>query len=138
MTVIVIGILAAVAVPSFFHSLASHRTTQAARRVIVDLELARREATMASAARTVIFDVAAESYTLSDLEHPDRPGQPYVVVLLDDPYQVEILTVDLGGDATLIFNGYGQADSGGTIEVQSGAIKVTIVVDAATGRARVE
>lgn len=136
-SVIILGILAAVAVPSFLHSLASHRTKQAARRIITDLELARREATMASAARTVTFDDAAESYTLSNVEHPDHPGQPYTVVLLDAPYQVEIQTVDLGGDGVLVFDGYGQADSGGTIVVQSGALAVTIVVDAATGQASI-
>ena len=137
-TVMIIGILSAIAVPSFLYSLASHRTNQAARRIVVDLELARREATMASAARTVTFDAAGEFYTLIDVEHPDHPGQPYTVVLLDEPFQVEILAVDLGGDGVVVFDGYGQADSGGTIKLQSGAITATIIVDAATGRASVE
>jgi prepilin-type N-terminal cleavage/methylation domain-containing protein len=136
--VLIIGILSAAAAPKFLHALAAHRSKQAARRIAADLELARREAIMASTARTVAFDVAAETYTLHDIRHPDHPDETYIVLLSDDPYQAEIAAADLGGDAILIFDGYGQADSGGKIVVRSGTLEAVILIDAATGRASVE
>jgi len=135
--VLIIGILAGIAVPTFLGALARHRSSQAARRIVADLELARREASMASTSRTVTFSSAADSYTLAEVTHLDRAGETYSVSLGGDPYYADILSVDLGGDEEVVFDGFGQADSDGTIVVRSGGVDNTIVIDAATGRASV-
>lgn len=136
--VLIIGILSGVAVPSFMYALAVQRSRHAAERIVSDLSLARREATMSSAARIVQFDVAGDSYTLLDVAHLDRPQDVYSLQLGGDPYQSDLVSADLGGDAELVFDGYGQADSGGTIVVRSGTIEATVVIDAATGLASVQ
>ncbi|HEX5470478.1 MAG TPA: prepilin-type N-terminal cleavage/methylation domain-containing protein, partial [Lacipirellulaceae bacterium] len=53
--VMIMGILAAVAVPSFYDSLLFHRVESAARRVKSDLELARAQARLTSATISVKF-----------------------------------------------------------------------------------
>jgi type II secretory pathway pseudopilin PulG len=135
--VLLIGILASITVPMFLGALARHRSSQAARRIVADLELARREASMASTSRKVVFSSAAENYTLAAVAHLDRAGETYSVSLRGDPYYVDIVSADLGGDEELVFDGFGQADSGGTIVVRSGGVDNTIVIDAATGQASV-
>lgn len=135
--VLIIGIAAAVAVPSYLHSLATYRSKNAARRIVADLELARREAVMSSAGRTVTFSSSDESYTLADVARLDRRATVYAVSLGGDPYYADIVSADLGGDELLVFDGFGQADSDGTIVVRSGGVDNTIVIDAATGRASV-
>lgn len=135
--VLIMGIIAAVAVPTYLTALARYRSSNAARRIVADLELARREAGMASASRTVTFSSAGESYTLADVADLNRAGAVYSVSLDDDPYYVDIVSVDLGGDEEVVFDGFGQADSGGTIVVRSGGVDNTIVIDAATGLATV-
>ena len=60
--VVIIGILAAIAAPRFSNSLALQRVEAAARRVVVDLALVRRQAKSSNASQTVRFDAAAGAF----------------------------------------------------------------------------
>lgn len=51
---------------------------------------------------------------------PDVLGSDYVVYLSKSPNEVRIAAVDFGGDNELVFDGYGFADSTGTVTLQVG------------------
>ena len=131
----VMAILTAAAAPQFFDSLARYRAEAAAKRIAHDLRLARRQAKSNSASQSVVFNSpATHQYQLPGMDHPQRPGQSYIVSVLDEPYLGTIVTVDFGGDATIIFDGYGTPDSGGAVTVQVGEHQRVVTVDADSGK----
>lgn len=136
--VLIIGIMTGLAAPRFARVVSRQRADAAARRIAVDLELARRSATMSSSSRTVVFDPVAETYTLAEVDAFDRPTTTYVVRLGDDPHRADLVSADLGGDVEITFNGYGLPDTGGSVVVQVGGEQRTITVSPETGKARVE
>ena len=76
---LIMGILTAVAAPTFFDSLLFHRVESAARRVKADLELARTQARLTSASQSITF--ANSAYTLSNTKSLDKPNAIYSVDL---------------------------------------------------------
>jgi len=46
------------------------------------------------------------------------------------------VSASFGGDATLIYDGFGKPDSGGQVVIAVGAYQKTILVDAGTGQPR--
>jgi len=136
--VAIMSIVAAIAVPRYGQAAARYRIDVAARRIAQDLWLASRQARNAGAPRTVAFNIAASQYTISNLAGLDRAAQSYRVDLLAEPYCSRVDSADFGGDVTVVFNGYGQADSGGQVVLRSGGFTRTITLDAASGKARVQ
>ncbi len=134
--IMILGIMAAVAVPRYADALSKHRVDAAARRIEADLELARRRAKITSTSQSVQFDAGASRYLLPGVPSRDHPASAYQVDLAKPPYSASIASADFGGDAEIRFNGYGYPDSAATIVVRSGKHQRTIVVDPDTGRAR--
>ncbi|MFQ5730798.1 MAG: Tfp pilus assembly protein FimT/FimU [Planctomycetaceae bacterium] len=134
-SVLIVGIMAAVAVPRSIDTLHRYRANAAAERVLVDLELARKDAMSASAARTVRF--SSTSYTLSAMSDLDRSRAVYAVDLAEPPYRSAVAAAALAGDKIIIFDGYGRPDSGGRVVIVSGGRQATVSVDAETGRASI-
>jgi hypothetical protein len=62
----------------------------------------------------------------------------YAVNLAEAPYQITLGAVDLGGDAMLIYSGYGIPDSAGTIVIQAGKYARRITIDPDTGIAAID
>jgi hypothetical protein len=60
----------------------------------------------------------------------ERSGEPYEVNVGAEPYVVQITWVGFGGDATVVFNGYGVPDSSGHVVVESGSQARTITLNA--------
>jgi hypothetical protein len=58
--------------------------------------------------------------------------------LQQDPYRAVITTAAFGGDATLIFDGYGTPDSSGIVIVTVGKYRQTIKVDGGLTRPRID
>jgi type II secretory pathway pseudopilin PulG len=137
-TVLIVGILAALVVPRYLDTINHTRAEMAARRVAADLALARREAQLKSAPVTVQFEPAGNSYTLAGVAHIDRPSEAFVVLLAEAPYQCELLSADLGGDAEVIYDGFGRPDSGGTIVVRCGGQVRTVTLNHDSGQASYE
>jgi prepilin-type N-terminal cleavage/methylation domain-containing protein len=104
--VLVMGIFAAVAIPTFYDSLLFHRVESAARRIKADLELARRTARATSTEQsfTVIGKTYSTSAAVADL---DKPTQTYSVDLAKAPYLLDVVTASFGGFTEVRFNGYG-------------------------------
>ena len=134
----IIGIFAGMAAPRFGSAIARRRADAAAGRIVLDLELARRQAKTSSASQTVLFDLAQNSYRLPGMQHPDRPGPDYEVTLSEEPYRAGIASADFGGDLEIVFDGWGSPDSGGSVVIQVGNNIRTIIVDPSTGQASVQ
>jgi len=132
--VLIMGILAATAAPRFYDSLLFHRVETAARRVKIDLERLRQAARLTGRTQSVTFHDAT-AYTLSDdVADPDHPGQSYTVDLAGQPYQVQSVTIDFGGDTTVSFDGYGTPSRGGTVVLSAGDYACTVTLDGTTAR----
>ena len=138
-TVLIIGIMAAVAAPKYADSLSRFRVEAAAKRVAADLKFARSEAESGSVSRTVQFNTPGlDRYTLVGVQDINHANQGYQIDLSGAPYFSFIVSADFGGDADVIFNGYSIPDSGGTVVVESGGHQATISVDADSGKIKVQ
>ncbi len=135
--VLIVGILAAAAGPSFFYSLECQQSDAAAQRIADDIELARQTARRKSASQSVQFDTSAATYSLPGLAALNRRPGDYEVDVTGRPFYASGVSADFGGDAELVFDGYGQPDSGGTAVVTVGSKQWTISVDAASGEVSV-
>ena len=138
MVVAIMAIVAAIAAPRYGQAAARYRIDVAARRIVQDLALASRQARNAGASRTVTFSVTGNQYTISNLAGLDKAAQGYQVDLVGEPYCSRVDSANFGGDRTVVFNGYGQADSGGQVVLKSGGLTRTITLDAASGKASVQ
>ena len=138
MVLAIVAVLGAIAAPRYANAVANHRSAAAAWRIAADLELARRTARASRQAKTVQFSIAAGWVKIVDMGHLDDSSETYFTQLNDEPYRAELVSADLGGDAEVIFDGYGVPDSGGTIVVQHAGVQQTIVLNAYSGRAEVQ
>ena len=103
--VMIIGVLAAVAVPTFFDSLLFHQVESAAHRMKSDLELARQTARLTSTTQSLSF--TGPAYVLSSgISSLDNPLDDYVVDLSAAPFYLERVTADFSGDNAVSFDGY--------------------------------
>lgn len=125
----VVSIMAAIAAPRYADFMAQQRLTAAGNRIRADLGLAQRQARFTSASLTVSFNVASDSYGMAGVPDPDHPQQNYVVQMDESPYEVTIVSANFGGDAKVIFDGYGVPDSSGSVVIQIGVRQRTITLD---------
>ena len=137
MVLAIMAILTTIAAPRFSNSIALQSVDAAARRVQVDLSLARRHAKISTTSQTVSFDTATNSYRLVGMTDPDHSSAEYKISLSEEPYRATIVSANFGGDAEIIFDGWGAPDSGGSVVVQVGSHQKTIDVDPDTGQASV-
>jgi type II secretory pathway pseudopilin PulG len=138
MVLAIIAVVGAIAAPRYANAVANHRSAAAAHRIVADLELARRKARATRQSQSVIFDLVGDRVRIPGVGHLNDPSAEYVTQLTEDPYRAELVSADLGGDAEIIFDGYGVPDSGGTIVVQHSGVKQTIVLSAGSGKAEVQ
>lgn len=132
--IIIMGILAAVALPRFSNSLNEFRASAAAKRIIADLTLAQSTAYSTSSPKTVTFNVTSSQYDVAGVRSLDRASGVYRVSLVGSPYLSTLLSVwGLSGSQSITFDGYGRPNKGGQIVLASGGIRKTIVVEPILG-----
>ena len=134
----ILAIVAAIATPRYAQASVRFRTKNAAHRITVDLEFARRAAVDASSPRTVTFIGTQLACNTPDRRRYASDNATYRHDLAEEPYGVTSLVADFGGDGDVIFDMYGRPDSGGTVVVAIGAETQTVVLDADTGEAEVQ
>jgi len=127
---LVVGILAAIAAPTYVGALANYQATLAARRVVADLHYARSEAQRNSQDRNVLFDTGTNSYSLTNVTDIDQRTKNYIVNLVDSPFSSVLVSATFGANANVIFDRYGRPDNVGTVVVQSGSVQKTITLAA--------
>lgn len=134
MVMVILAMLGMIAVPRYAAFTATQQLEGAARRLTADLALAQRQARRSSAGQTVTFDVEDNLYQLVGMKHPDHPNLPFDICIGDEPYRARIVSASFGGDATLVYDGFGKPDSGGQVVIAIGAYQKIIEVGAGTGR----
>lgn len=142
-TILILGILAAAALPRFSSAVDRLRAEAVARRIAADLNYARRIAIHSNQRVTIQFVSSPAGYQTTGVVHPDHPSQSYSVGLTDVDGGVTLQSVDFDGSMSLSFNSYGRplvasaALLVGTIQVSCGGHVCTVSVDPATGEATV-
>ncbi len=133
---LVISILASVAIARLSSSLSSRRLLAASRRIASDLAYARTTAKDLGRSVQVQFITGGTTYSMPTVQDPNG-GPSYSVDLQQTPYPVTIASADFGGDATVVFDLYGYANSGGTISLTEGVQSSSIVLHPISGIAEV-
>ena len=141
LTVIIIGLLAAVGAPRFAHTLDRLHVEAGAQRIAADLRRAQQHAKTRGGPQSVVFSLASHTYELLGMYGGNRPGQPYVVDLTLTPYHSSLSAVNLGAsgtDTTIVFDMYGRPDYPGSVVVASGGEQRTVQIDRVTGMVSID
>ncbi len=125
---LVMGILAGVAAPSYRSALNNFRAQSAGHRLVADLHYARSEAQRTSQSRTVQLESANDRYTLVGVADPNHPANSYLVELQDDPFWATFVSVTFGGDESVVFDMHGRPDSDGSVVIRSGDAQRTVLL----------
>ena len=139
--VVVIGIVAAMAVPSFLGYMPKLRVKSAAREIVSDLRLARSKAVSERRPFGVVFDLSTNSVTtFADTDDP--ASQTYSSS--DSVMAIDTLNTDLDlssctyNNNCVVFNSTGAASTSGDLQLvtDDGSILMSINLLASTGRVR--
>lgn len=133
LTITIIGILSAVAMPQFSASIEAQRVKAAAKRLKADVELAARYARSNNGSETITFNTDDDSYSFSSYADINHPSSVYTIWLNESPYHTTIDSLDMTGDS-ITFNPYGIPDQGAEIEVTHGSLSLTVVIEEITGK----
>lgn len=137
--VVILAIATAIAVPRFSRAVENQRASAAVTRIAADLRLARTEARSRSAGQSVVFNVAGDSYQMTNQPRLDRRAGVYVVNLGDEPFHAKLDSVTLSaGGSTISFDGYGQSNTDATIVVSAGGFTKQVLLDGQTGRVDIQ
>jgi Tfp pilus assembly protein FimT len=138
MVVVIVGIVAAIAMPRYTNSLYSYRATMAANKIAADLTMARNDAFVSGSHRTVTFDQTNNQVTLTGVPDPNKKANANTVVnFAGAPYYAKLGSSTFTGNS-FSFDGYGMAGGGGQVTVSAGSYTKTIVVDAGSGKVSVQ
>ncbi len=130
---VVVSTIALVAMPRYADAAQRYRVKAAARSVYSDLSYARQLALAGNRSQVVQFDVAAQTYELVGVVHPDDPGRAFVVTLGGDE-SARMSGADFNGASDVTFDSRGRPSDGGWVRVRSGAYAKRVFVDADTGQ----
>jgi len=138
---VILAIAAAIVIPSF-SGLGELEVTSAARTIAADLQYAQNMSITFQEPVTVTFDTGDESYTLSNesgpLIHPMTKSAYTVAFSNQKGFEnLDIVSADFAGGATVTFDELGAPDNAGAVTVQSGRHAYRIDVSAATGKVTV-
>jgi prepilin-type N-terminal cleavage/methylation domain-containing protein len=134
----ILAVLVTIAQPRYAAAVSRYRASAAAQRIAADLALAQSRARNTSSSRSVVFDVAGNSYQLPLETDPANSGATYTVSLGHYPYQATLLSTDFGGTSQIVFNGYGIPSNGGAVVVQAGNASNTVTIDSTTGMTSIQ
>ncbi len=140
--VLVMGILAATAVPQYSVMLNHYRVEGAAAQLAADLNWARRHARQKGANQPVNFTLPFQ-YAMPGMSDPDHPSQGFVVDFTQSHPGVSILSVDFDSNTTATFDLYGRPCTGsplvplaanGIVTLAAGGETRTVTLHAVSGR----
>ncbi|MBM3965706.1 MAG: hypothetical protein FJ308_11675 [Planctomycetes bacterium] len=119
----VLGIVAAIAIPKYTASLNRYRAQIACQRLAQDIELARRHARYTSQNVTLLVSFNQNLYRIDPLDSPLRPSSTYQVALNEAllcPVIRGVLSPisrSTQPDLTITFNRYGIPDAAASIGI---------------------
>ena len=138
MIIIVVGmIIAGVALPSA-HTFDDQAVGADVRVLQTDLEFAQARAIATGQSHRILFDKAADTYQVESppgviLEEPLRK-RPWIRLLAERPLNgSDMVGSDFSGASSVLFDGAGTPDSGGTVTYRLGAFQAVVSVAPVTG-----
>jgi type IV fimbrial biogenesis protein FimT len=144
-TVLILGIVAAIASPTYSSSLQKYRTEVTSQRIVQDIEQTRRVARQTNSSRTITFSTTSQSYTIAGLDSLDRVGQFYEIPLSGAPYHSRLLFLATSAQPSvsrssvaIVFDRFGMPNQGVRLRVGSGAVEKQINVAPLSGRVSVQ
>ncbi|MCE3014324.1 MAG: prepilin-type N-terminal cleavage/methylation domain-containing protein [Pirellula sp.] len=144
-TVLILGIVAAIASPTYSSSLQKYRTEVTSQRIVQDIEQTRRVARQTNSSRTITFSTTSQSYTIALVGSLDRVGQSYEIPLDRAPYHSRLLFLATSAQPSvsqstvaIVFDRFGMPNQGVRLRVGSGAIEKWIDVAPVSGRVSVQ
>ena len=136
--VTIMGIVLAIAQPKLVSALERDRVRRSANKLTMDLRLAQSEAIRQQQGVAVKFSTDYDSYRLVGLAPGAGGSTGYEVHLgADDDYRTCIDEARFGKRLDVTFDRYGAPDNGGTVVLGIRRTRITVTVDAGTGRATV-
>ena len=137
---VILGIASVMVIP-MLSSAGSIQLESAADTISSDLEYAKNMAITRQTSYTVDFDSNSPgSYSIKDsdgiIEHPVNKDD--YTVELSSFGDVEIASVDFGGDEWIRFNYLGSPNRSGSVVIQAGSVSKTITVEPVTGYVSLE
>jgi type II secretion system protein H len=133
LVLVLLSVLTALAAPRYSSSANNYRVSMAARKVAADLGRARADAWNRGTHRTVTFNTAALQYTLTAVADMNSASADTVVSLKISPYNLTQVSASFGAQSSVIFDGYGMPNNGGTVTVTSGTLSQTVTLNGTTG-----
>jgi prepilin-type N-terminal cleavage/methylation domain-containing protein len=144
-TVMILGILAAIASPIYSKSLVNYRLDVATQRIIQDIEQTRQVARRTNSSQLITFSTNDQCYKVSGIQSLDKPGQTYVVWLGNAPYQCQLLFLAKADEPSVAitnvdvtFDRFGMPNYGILLRVGTGTIQRQIFVAPISGRVSVQ
>lgn len=128
--VMIVSIFAAAAAPRYLDALANFRDDTTIRRIVADLEMAKRRARQTSSPQSIVFYVADNRYEITGMQDLDRSNKIYEFRFGGKTSQAKLISADFGGSTTLVFDIYGQPSKAGTIVFNAGRGDLTIKLEA--------
>jgi prepilin-type N-terminal cleavage/methylation domain-containing protein len=132
--VVIISIVASVAVPKFAKAISRQRSRAGAEKLVHDIQLVRQHARHTGSAQEILFDLDAQSYTLTGVQPLNRTTGTYVQNVAEEPYHGILAEAEFDADTKLRIDGYGMPTADGTVSLLVGNRLAVITVTAATGQ----
>ena len=144
-SVMILGILAAVASPIYSNSLLRYRVEVTAQRITQDIVQTQRAARQTNSTRTITFTTVDHSYVISGINSMDHASQPYKVLLNESPYRAQFSSLVTAAmpatplaSLTLTYDRFGMPDQGISVTVSAGTLQKRIDVAPTSGRVSVQ
>lgn len=157
MVMAILVVMASIALPRFGTAHVRYSMELAARRISADVAYAQSVARKKSIAQEIVFDQGSETYTFPGIDDADRAGVDYTVLLSDEPYGVDVVSVSFEngnghiGDQRVRFDMWGRPESGdpnqgeafaplvdGSIVIGVGTDTRTITIAPVTGKVTIQ
>lgn len=144
-SVLILGILAAIAMPVYSKSVLRYRADVSAQRIAQDINRTQCIARQSNSSRTISFTLSDHSYTISGVNSMERTSQPYRVSLSEQPYQTAFTSLTTAAQPTtqlasvsVSFNRFGMPDQGISVLIGAGTIQKRVDVAPTSGRVSVQ
>ena len=134
----IIAVLAAIAAPRYGAAVGRQRAASGAHLVAIWLNYAASRARQTSQSVTVVFDLPADEFRLVGVPDIDTGSGDQVVRIGEGPFKAQLECVDFGGDAEVVFDGFGVPDTGGKVLVRVVDVRKTVVLDPSMVKASVQ
>ena len=144
-SILILGIVAAVATPSFAEAMISYRIEAAAKRIVADFNYARQQAITKSDTVTIEFFESPSRYVIVGATNLNHDGVSTTIAMSEIDSRIISTVPNFDGETGLQYTYFGlpkviATDTNlvsGSIVITMGTQQKTIAIDPSTGKASV-